>query len=214
MKYTYKQLMDLWVQAGGSRFYAPIAAAVAMAESGGNPNAINRNTNKSVDRGLWQINSIHGSLSKMDPLANAKAAVKISKGGTNWKPWVAYTTGKYQTFLQDVTTRNTQEGPSTARNIGPKRVTEGSLPETLGSAWDSAMAVPNFLKALGDPNTWLRVGEGLLGAIAVVGGMVILVKVIADKSGATESVGKIVGLVGPGGKVAKVASVAGSAKSE
>lgn len=94
--YTVPQLISLWIQAGGSALYAPVAAAIAMAESGGNPNAVNSsNSNGSTDRGLWQINSIHGSQSTLDPVANARAAVAISKGGTDWRPWcVAWSNGK------------------------------------------------------------------------------------------------------------------------
>lgn len=92
--YTLQELEALWVKAGGSQVYAPMAAAVALAESGGNPGASNRNKNGSVDRGLWQVNSIHGGLSTFDPLANARAAVSISTGGTNWRPWcAAWSTG-------------------------------------------------------------------------------------------------------------------------
>lgn len=92
MAYTAEQLKQLWIQAGGNPQNAAIAAAVALAESGGNANAGPKNNNGSIDRGLWQINSIHGALSSFDPLQNAKAAVKISNNGANWRPWcVAYT---------------------------------------------------------------------------------------------------------------------------
>lgn len=37
-------------------------AAIALEESGGNPLAHNHNSNGTVDRGLWQINSIHQNL--------------------------------------------------------------------------------------------------------------------------------------------------------
>jgi hypothetical protein len=47
-------------RAGGRTSAANMAAAIAMAESSGNPSASNRNTDGSIDRGLWQINSIHG----------------------------------------------------------------------------------------------------------------------------------------------------------
>lgn len=95
-RYTFAQLEQLWIQAGGSTITAPMAAAVAMAESGGNPTAVNTsNSNGTTDRGLWQINSIHGSQSTLDPLANARAAVGISKGGTDWRPWcVAWSNGR------------------------------------------------------------------------------------------------------------------------
>jgi TP901 family phage tail tape measure protein len=78
---------------------ADTAAAIAMAESGGNPNAFNRNRNGTVDRGLWQINSIHGALSTFDILGNARAMASISGGGSDWTPWVVYNTGAYRQHL-------------------------------------------------------------------------------------------------------------------
>lgn len=89
---TAAELQQLWIQAGGDPTQAAQAAAVAMAESGGNANASLTNANGSIDRGYWQINSSHGSQSTFDPLGNARAAVAISANGTNWRPWcVAYT---------------------------------------------------------------------------------------------------------------------------
>lgn len=91
---TFDQLKTLWVQAGGNPAAAAVAAAVALAESGGRPDAFNGNGGKSQDRGLWQINSVHGAQSTYDPMGNARAAVAISNNGTNWKPWcVAWTDG-------------------------------------------------------------------------------------------------------------------------
>lgn len=111
--YTYAQLEQLWIQAGGSAATAPIAAAVAEAESGGNPNATDYDSNGSVDRGLWQINSVHGSLSTFDPLANARAAVSISNGGSNWTAWVTFKNGAYKKFLQSGTPPATGGSPAT-----------------------------------------------------------------------------------------------------
>ncbi len=79
------------------------ALAVAMGESDWIPSAFNRNNDGSVDRGLWQINSIHGALSTFDPLGNARAAWQISSQGRNWVPWVAYNTGRYRQFLDEAT---------------------------------------------------------------------------------------------------------------
>lgn len=94
MAYSFAQLEDLWKQAGGNPLSAAMAAAVAMAESGGNPNSTNNNSDGSVDRGLWQINSVHQGLSTFDPMANARAAVQISSNGTTWRPWcVAWSSG-------------------------------------------------------------------------------------------------------------------------
>lgn len=97
--YGKSRIQNLWTTAGGSAAVSNLAAAVALAESGGNPDAKNVNSNGSIDRGLWQINSIHGKLSTFDPMGNARAAVKISSGGRNWRPWVAYTNGAYKRFL-------------------------------------------------------------------------------------------------------------------
>lgn len=87
--YSYSDLEQIWIDAGGPQQYAAMAAAVAMAESGGRPDATNVNSNGSVDAGLWQVNSIHGydPSSLLDPLSNAKAAVSISNSGANFRPW-------------------------------------------------------------------------------------------------------------------------------
>jgi TP901 family phage tail tape measure protein len=98
--YDKGSLMALWQRAGGTPSAANLAAAVAMAESGGDPNAENHNSNGTIDRGLWQINSIHGAHSTFDPMGNARGAVSISSGGSNWTPWVAYNAGAHAQFLQ------------------------------------------------------------------------------------------------------------------
>jgi hypothetical protein len=93
-QYNYAQLEAVWIQAGGSAQTAAMAAAISMAESNGNSGACGTNTNGSVDRGLWQINSTNGSQSSFDVMTNARAAVAISNNGTNWRPWcTAYSDG-------------------------------------------------------------------------------------------------------------------------
>jgi len=100
-KESFSQIEALWVKYGGNPIYKAMAAAVAMAESGGNTGATNKNSNGTVDRGLFQINSIHGSQSSFDVATNVRAAISISKNGTNWRPWcTAWSTGKCTgTFL-------------------------------------------------------------------------------------------------------------------
>jgi LysM repeat protein len=84
-------LEELWEQAGGSHSEAFMAAEIAMAESSGRQFA----TGPVGERGYWQINTNHGSLSTYDPLGNAKAAVIISSNGTNWHPWTTFLTGAF-----------------------------------------------------------------------------------------------------------------------
>ena len=89
-------LEALWESAGGSPSAAPMAASIAMAESGGQQGATDNNTNGSTDRGYWQMNSIWGAQSTYDAAGNARAAVQISGNGTNWSPWVTFNNGAYQ----------------------------------------------------------------------------------------------------------------------
>lgn len=82
--FTYAQLEYIWCQAGGSQQTAALAAAIAMAESGGNSDAIS----PSNDYGLWQVNkTYHGACATLDVMTNARCAVQISNGGSNWQPW-------------------------------------------------------------------------------------------------------------------------------
>jgi hypothetical protein len=84
-------LEALWVSAGGAKSSAFIAAEIAEAESGGNQYA----TGAVGERGYWQINPNHGSLSTYDPYGNARAAVIISDDGRDWSAWTTFTSGAY-----------------------------------------------------------------------------------------------------------------------
>lgn len=110
MAYSRAQLEALWKQAGGSPAQAPTMAAIALAESRGNPRATHRNSNGTIDRGLWQINSSHGyGTSSFTPLQNARQAVAIlaSQGPG---AWTTYTDGSYQRFLVAGRKRSTTRG--------------------------------------------------------------------------------------------------------
>jgi LysM repeat protein len=86
-------LEALWEAAGGSSGRAFMAAEIAMAESGGNQYAVS----PTDDYGYWQINmpSWGPGMATFNPTGNAKAAIQISRDGTNWSPWTTYTTGAY-----------------------------------------------------------------------------------------------------------------------
>lgn len=96
---TERQLEALWVSAGGSRGTAHLMAAIAMAESGGDPRA----HNASGASGLWQImmpanqGYVHGSV--WNPLANARAALAILKS-QGLGAWETYSTGAYRQYMQ------------------------------------------------------------------------------------------------------------------
>ena len=88
-------LEALWESAGGSPAAAFMAAEIATAESSGRQYASLWDGNGTVDRGYWQINSSHGSLSTFSAYGNARAAVLISGDGADWTPWVTYQLGAY-----------------------------------------------------------------------------------------------------------------------
>lgn len=141
--------------AGVSGQNIAIATAIALAESGGNTEAVNnKNANGSTDYGLWQINSVHKDLLNgkdwRDPAQNAAMMYSVSGGGTNWKPWSVYKSGAYMTHM----------GAALA-----------ATPDTsVGSVQNASLstdftAIQNFAKMISDPHTWLRVGMVLGGAI-------------------------------------------------
>lgn len=104
-KYSYGQLEQLWIQNGGPASLAPIAAAIAMAESGGNSAALNPTDNggRQTSWGLWQIsNGTHAQpvANILDPNVNAGQAVAKYNARHNWSPWGTYTSGAYRKFLQ------------------------------------------------------------------------------------------------------------------
>ncbi len=80
---SYQGLEGLWEAAGGPDWAAPTAACIAEHESGGQQYA----TGPVGERGYWQINPDHGSLSTYDAYGNARAAVIISDYGRDWSPW-------------------------------------------------------------------------------------------------------------------------------
>ena len=89
--YSCSGLEQIWEQAGGNSADAFMAAEIAMAESGGNPNAIS----PTDDFGLWQINASNGSLATLNPLQNARSAITLSDDGSNWGAWTTYHSGAY-----------------------------------------------------------------------------------------------------------------------
>jgi SLT domain-containing protein len=99
--FSYGQLEKLWAEAGGAKSQAPLMAAIAEAESRGNPRAYN----PSGATGLWQILGApnrgaywHGNTDFTNPAVNARAAVqKLHDQGLG--AWQTFTDGAYKQFL-------------------------------------------------------------------------------------------------------------------
>lgn len=198
MQLSFGQLQALWIRAGGPKDKAPIAAAVALAESGGRSDALNA-TPPDYSVGPWQIN-YYGPLAdsrtqrfgpanylRANPLANARAAVAISNGGQDFSAWTTYTNGAWKGQLeqhlgelpQSVGVIPFSGGLSGGKSlVGGLAATgeTGQGPFGFVGKLESAVNPLDFLKALADPNLWLRIGQVVAGAVLAFAGIVLLVK--------------------------------------
>lgn len=172
------------------------AIAVSLAEDPtSDPALVNKNTNGSVDRGLWQINSkawpnYDGSRLLTDPVYNASAAYTISKAGNDWSPWVTYTApvnvgGKanphsYMYYMQkaELLSLGKYLDPGAA---DPQGSSAGLVTGLGGVAVNAADAIGNpldMLKGLlGNIMSgafWLRIGEGAAALGLIILGLVLL----------------------------------------
>jgi len=185
--YSYAQLEALWIQAGGSKAKAPLMAAIALAESGGRANAISpKNTDGSVDRGLWQINSVHGAASTTDPLANAKAAVKI-ESTQGLKAWTTYTNGAYKKFLKGNVSPDNNGLPTGSTSTA----TDASLTGDIGGAIGQGFA--DAFKAMLQPMISLFIwgGEIMIGGVLMVIGIVVFILNTQAGKDTTKPVGRV-----------------------
>jgi hypothetical protein len=95
-QYNLGALEGLWQGAGGpGGGTAHVAGAIALAESGGNPNAFN----PSGASGLWQILGAVSPGNLFNPQVNATNAVIKYRDAGGFSPWVTYTTGAYRSFM-------------------------------------------------------------------------------------------------------------------
>jgi hypothetical protein len=165
--YSYAQLEQLWINNGGAKSLAPIAGAIALAESAGDNEATNPTDNNGTQTswGLWQIsNGTHAQPvpNILDPNVNAQQAVAKYNGAGGWSPWGTYDSGAYKQYLNGSTTPD------------PNVPAGGSGGATLDSASGSDCLIGPF------PHTsWciLNKGQGraLIGGSCLVAGGVIVV---------------------------------------
>jgi Lysozyme like domain len=97
--FSQSQLQQIWIAAGGNPANSLIASAIAEAESSGYSGIVDNDANGTTDRGLWQINSTHGSQSTFNVIQNARAAIALSNNGVDWDPWSTYTSGDYEEYM-------------------------------------------------------------------------------------------------------------------
>lgn len=168
MAYSYAQLEGYWIQAGGPKAVAPIAAAIAMAESSGENVEQQGQPYATTGWGLWQITPGNsepnaGTDSQLlNPQADAKAAVeKYQQAGNSFTPWTTFTSGKYLQFLQgNVPASNTGTTPQSATTTGIPGL---SWPSEITSFFNDSSAFVEKLMWLVSPSSWVRIGAFLIG---------------------------------------------------
>jgi len=203
---TRLSLAQLWIAAGGPKQVAPIMAAIATAESGGRINAQHKNTNGSVDYGLWQINSVHSMYDPAklmsNPLYNARAAVAIYNS-QGLGAWTTYTSGAYKKYLGSPATISGDGGGGGGGFIGG---VTGAIGDAGHAVYDAsgrligysvgdaihdvgkatgldALAAPiDAIKWVLDPDHLKRLGMILLGAAMLLVGLNMFSKVAGGPS--------------------------------
>jgi len=173
--YTFGQLETLWDDAGGPKALAPLMAAIAKAESGGESDA----ENPSGARGPWQILGPPPGMTNaemFDPKLNAKAAVwKYTHQGLT--AWETYTNGAYKKFLP---AHFVAPAGLPAAGAAPAGGGGGGWPgDVLGFFTDADHALgtaSHVALALFQPSSYVRIVVGGLALVFLAIGLYALYK--------------------------------------
>lgn len=140
---NFADLVTLAANAGFSSANAAIAAAVALAESGGNPNVYNPETGAGAPDGegsfgLWQIYLLDhpefAGWNLYDPQTNANAAFSVwSAAGGSFSPWTTYNTGAYLKYLSG------SYAPGGSTSIVTLSPAAAPLPSLPAFSWQTAL---------------------------------------------------------------------------
>lgn len=167
--YTYDQLEQLWTQAGGSPNVEQTMAAIAEAESSGDPNAVNYNTNGSVDRGLWQVNSSNDNSSAMfQPLPNAQEAVAIERS-QGLGAWVTFNSGAYQKYMQGGGSVTAQTPEATATTTASTTLDPANALNEMGALFHGIAQGLNWAFWVFSPGQGWRFLFGVGGVASGIG---------------------------------------------
>lgn len=183
-KYEKRELEELWVRAGGPKTEARVAAAIALAESGGVPTAKNPEGPEHAE-GLWQIKGQDVAGNPFNPEVSAANAVAKWKAAGGFTPWTTFTGGEYKKYLGSGT-----EGSATPSGtilggglLSPllegaeagAKAAGGSLPN-IPNPFEEIDTAGKFIRAITEPKTWLRIAEGLGGGILFFVGLKTLTR--------------------------------------
>jgi Lysozyme like domain len=210
-RYTFGQLEALWINNGGSKAVAPVAAAIALAESGGCSTALNPTDNGGTQSsfGLWQISNGTHQAPAADPYdanVNAKLAVAKWTNAGGFSPWGTYNSGAYKSFLSGAAPVDTGV-PAAAQTTSfwtdvttPFAAVAQSLGSVITSPQDIATSVTRLSKDFNSlvgllntflsdiewlfvPSHWIRIFCFAFGIGALIPGVWALMRVGAGQQG-------------------------------
>jgi Lysozyme like domain len=125
---TFQEIEQTWINNGGNPVLAPVMAAIAWAESGGDPS--NTTGDNGTSYGLWQIHwTVHPQFNPAlltNPDYNAQAAIQLSGNGQYLHPWTTFNNGAYKQYLGGA-------APATSSNTQ-----EAGFPNPLSGLWNTA----------------------------------------------------------------------------
>lgn len=150
--YSMDEIVQIVEAAGWTGDDIAIGAAIIMAESQGNPAAVNAaNANGTTDRGLWQINSIHDGKRNggdwFDPAVSTRMARQIyQEAGNSWTPWSTYSYfGSYQKYMPQAREAAARLKSNPDRSVVKKNNTGGGVGFTSQQTIDASKIGQNPL---------------------------------------------------------------------
>jgi len=179
------------------------AIAIAIAESGGNTDAVGdvalQDGTWGPSYGLWQVRSLKAESGKgtvrdgtmlKNPGFNAKSMMSISGGGKNWQPWTTYKGLRYTAVLPAASAAAAAALAGGAAQSFTEGVAEGATDNPITDAAnvvrEAAETPIRISKWLTEGGTWVRIAYVAAGAALLIGGAVLFVKpVVEDVAGST-----------------------------
>lgn len=175
--YSFAQLEGLWVNNGGSPALAPLMAAIALAESSGNPASTNTtdNNGRQTSWGLWQLSDGTHNMpvaNILDPNVNAQQAVKKYKS-QGLQAWGTYRSGAYRKYMQSGVTPSNSGIPtgSTTGSVAQQVGVTDDIGSAIGKGF--AQAISAIFQPIIDVAIWGT--EALLGMALLIGGVMIMI---------------------------------------
>ena len=181
--FSFDDLVAMAVKAGFAGMAANIAAAIALAESSGNPDAIG-DLSLGVSVGLWQINlKAHPHFTRfglLKPQNNANAAFEVYRDAKNsFSPWSTYNSGAYLKHMPSnapVPPVGAAEKP--ASPVHPASVLKtkpvSSAPAEKPATSPVPAPAPTPSAAIG-PSFLERIGRALVAALPIIGQIIPLI---------------------------------------